>query len=511
LAENRVLSVFGAYGRDEGLLTITTYLALFWLGAQFLHNAGEARQLVRWLLAGGYLVALLGIAQSLLGSAIGVPREETAFTFAGSVRAASSLGNPNALGTLMAMLLPPALWELSAARSGSGRLLSLNCVVTVGCALILTFSRSAWLGALLGAGILVSGALTLRAPGGRVLTMLGMLGVIAAVMVVTVFASTGHAVLRLASLADPVTGSGATRLHIWRDSLSLVASRPLTGYGPDSFGLVYPRFQTGDWAHGLLIDKAHSDLVQLAATQGLLGVAAFLWMVVALLRSFWRGRRLPGAFAVLGGWAGYQVAVQLNFSYLPSAAPFWLFLAGAVMIWEGSRSQLRAVHLPGPLAAGAALGGIALPLLLVLPALVAPYLADSTYLDAQGAWHAHRIAAARDDIARAHLLAPGESAYAAYAGDLALDLDSNGEPGPGARWVDASEAYGSAAQLGSFDPAVYRHLALVDKHLGRLTEARAAALEAGALGPFDSRNRSLLRQLRSMASDRVELERLDRG
>jgi len=73
LAENRVLSTFGAYGRGEGLLTIVTYVALFWLGAQFLHNAGEARRLMRWLLAGGYLVALLGIAQTLIGSAMGVP------------------------------------------------------------------------------------------------------------------------------------------------------------------------------------------------------------------------------------------------------------------------------------------------------------------------------------------------------------------------------------------------------------------------------------------------------
>src|SRR5262249_57518615 len=59
----------------------------------------------------------------------------------------------------MAMLLPPALWELGQARTATDRLLALNCAITLLCALILTFSRSAWLGAAMGAGVLASGML----------------------------------------------------------------------------------------------------------------------------------------------------------------------------------------------------------------------------------------------------------------------------------------------------------------------------------------------------------------
>ena len=183
-------------------------------------------------------------------------------------------------------------------------------------------------------------------------------------------------------------------------------------------------------------------------------------------------------------------------SYLPAAAPFWLFLAVAAVTWENGRARVWAARLPGPLAARAVLDACALlPLMLVFPALVAPFLADSAYLLAQGAWHTSDVVAARRDIAKARLLAPGESTYAAYAGDLALDLDGAGQPGPQARWADAREAYGTAARLDSFDPAVYRHLALADQQLGRWAEARAAAAEAVILGRFDSRNRSLLDQL----------------
>jgi len=100
------------------------------------------------------------------------------------------------------------------------------------------------------------------------LATVAALAIFVVVVAITLLPSRGQVAARLASLADPGSGSAATRLHIWHDSLSLIAHRPLTGYGPDSFGLVYPRFQTGDWTGGPLIDKAHSDLVQLAATQG---------------------------------------------------------------------------------------------------------------------------------------------------------------------------------------------------------------------------------------------------
>jgi len=204
-------------------------------------------------------------------------------------------------------------------------------------------------------------------------------------MAVTILPSGDHLAARLASLADPLSGSAAIRLHIWRDSFSLLASRPLTGYGPDSFGLVYPRFQSGDWVPGSLIDKAHSDVMQLAATQGLLGVAAFFWLVGGRTAQLLAGPPPTRRIRSLGGWAAYQVTVQLNFFYLPAAAPFWLFLAVAAVTWEDGRGRVWVARLPGQLAVRAALGAGALPLMLFFPAVVAPFLADSAYMEAQAA------------------------------------------------------------------------------------------------------------------------------
>src|SRR5205807_7381584 len=81
--------------------------------------------------------------------------------------------------------------------------------------------------------------------------------------------------------------------------------------------------------------KAHAETLQVAATQGLIGLAAYLWILVAFGRAFWAGRRQPGAVAVFAAFVAYQVTIQLNFTALASAFPFWI-LAGAAMILFGA-------------------------------------------------------------------------------------------------------------------------------------------------------------------------------
>jgi O-antigen ligase/polysaccharide polymerase Wzy-like membrane protein len=303
-------------------------------------------------------------------------------------------------------------------------------------------------------------------------------------------------VARLASLGSPTSGSMATRLHIWHDTLALVASRPLTGYGPDTFGLAYPSFQTGNWTPGLLIDKAHGDLLQVAATQGLIGVAAYLWTLVAFVKSFLEGGRGQAA-GVFGGFVAYELQLQVNFSYLPAAAPFWVFAAAAVILWthrthpETDHARRRHVRSGRPWATlPASLAVIGL----ILPAVIFPYLADVKYRDALADVARADQMGARVDLDQARRLSPNESAYAAEAGDLALG--AHGDLfGPNPDWSTARLEFDDAVRLGTFLPSIYRHLAMVDEHLGLYDEAIAAARRAVTLNRYDPANQQLLDRL----------------
>src|SRR5207253_10517375 len=89
---------------------------------------------------------------------------ETGFSFGGVLRGYGTFGNPNALGAFLAMLLPVAVWEFLAARSASARWLSANVTLVLALGLLVTFSRSAWLGA--GVGV-VSVLFVAARPRGR--------------------------------------------------------------------------------------------------------------------------------------------------------------------------------------------------------------------------------------------------------------------------------------------------------------------------------------------------------
>jgi len=196
------------------------------------------------------------------------------------------------------------------------------------------------------------------------------------------------------------------------------------------------------------------------------------------------------AVAVLGALVAYQVALQLNFTALAAALPFWIVAAAAMEIWGATRiTRIPLEHRRPSALAGAVV--IAALLGLTVVGVVRPYLADSRLLAAVQADVAGRSAAARVAAAQARELAPQESVYAVEVANIAFE---------GGDWARAAAAYTEAAALGTYNPLVYRNLALADRNLGRMVEARAAARKALELDRFDPANRALLAQLENAPS-----------
>jgi tetratricopeptide (TPR) repeat protein len=290
-------------------------------------------------------------------------------------------------------------------------------------------------------------------------------------------------VARVLTVFDPNKIAGS-RFGIWVDSLRLIASRPILGYGPDNVGLVFPRFQTGDWGvAGSLrqpIDKAHLELLQIAATQGVIGIAAYVFLLAAFLRTFWSARRIDQAVLAFAGWAAYMVAVQLNFTALASALPFWIFAAAAMASCDAIRTRTLVKDFGASLVL-VPVGGVAAAV--TLWGVVVPLLADARLRDAVTADYAGRPHEAQPLAAQAQQLVPRESVYEVEVGNIAFELD---------QWAAARAAYRDAAELGTFNALVYRNLALADRDLGLLVEAHDAARKAVELDRFDPANQALL-------------------
>jgi O-antigen ligase len=421
------------------------------------------------LLASGYLVAAIAILQSVGDS---VARGAL-------VPAYGTLGQQNVLGAFLVLLGPLAFRELVAADSWSARIIALNVLAVLGAALILTLSRSAWVGAAVAVVVLIVGSRPKLRP-----RIVGAALVLVVLVVAGLSLTNSQLERQIQTRAMTVFDVSAwgPRPAIWRDSVRLIASRPIFGYGPDNVGLVYPRFEATNLGRAQ-IDKTHAESLQVAATQGLVGLAAYVLVLAAFVRAFWKGRKREGAVAIFAGWVAYEVTLQLNFSALAASLPFWIFAAAAMESWGATRNA-RSISLGHDRSTRVA-GGVTIAALALLAIVgtVFPYLADSDLRVAVTADFEGRSDAARVAAAQARDLAPRESVYAVEVGNIAFERTD---------WASAVDAYVDAASLGTYNPLVYRNLALADINLGRFTEARAAAAKAVELDRFDPANRALL-------------------
>ena len=164
-------------------------------------------------------------------------------------------------------------------------------------ALVVSQTRSAWVGAALGLVVIA----VLRAP--RLLWLLG-----AAVAAV--------ALLRPASVTSRLTildESSRDRYYMWQAGVDMVLDKPVFGQGPGMILAVYPRYRWPE-APNPRQPHLHNNLLQVAAERGLPGLAFFLWWVVAAsgaaLAEARRGASEgPGPAWAAGGVLGALAAV----------------------------------------------------------------------------------------------------------------------------------------------------------------------------------------------------------
>lgn len=138
---------------------------------------------------------------------------------------------------------------------------------------------------------------------------------------------------------------GSARGYIWSRSLPLVVKSPVFGYGPDTFFAVFPQ---GDllakyYAYGtsqMLVDKAHNLYLQIAISEGVPALIAFLVLVLAYLASSFRlyalrkeysSRQALGA-AITLAIIGYLGAGFFNDSIVSVAPIFWTLLGVGIAL-----------------------------------------------------------------------------------------------------------------------------------------------------------------------------------
>ena len=278
-----------------------------------------------WI-AGGVAIALIGLGQfatdAMLIEAEGVSRVRSLY------------GSPNNLALYLERTLMPTLALLLLLPNGARRWLTLAAALVQGGVLLLTFSK---------------GALILGLPAGLVALWLGGLVVLRRQRASTrplwwLAAAAGVALLallpflgteRFQRLLDFNSGTGFTRLQLWRSSLHMALDHWWLGVGPDNFLYTYrsqyilpAAWQEPDLNH------PHTWLLDWWTRLGLVGMLLGLGWWGAGLRATWQRlhEAATGPHAAL--WLGTLAAMiaalchgLIDLSYaVPDLMLVWVLL-----------------------------------------------------------------------------------------------------------------------------------------------------------------------------------------
>ena len=487
------VSVVGETRQREGLLTSLALVGVYFAAREGFARATSRIGLALDLVLGlASVVGLYAIAQVLGHDPLQWQR--TAEYAGGYVRPFATIGHPNLLGLLSAVSASIGLALAVTGRGGGFRWLRSGASLLLVIVTILTLSRAAWLG--LGAGLVAATALALRERRGAGLSRrtlaLAAVAVVAAGGIVVMTGAWTLVAQRFAELFAGGSGSGGSRVEIWRAALAAWRDRPLVGRGPDLFEMVFPRFQTPaywrfEWS-GLPF-HAHSIYLHTLATRGLLGLfAAAAWGVALGVAAVtvWRRRAeaqaglvaaaagLTATCAVAGAFGALGIAVAVPLVVMSAAVASAAEAAPApAMASEPPRARRQSSRPPrGTPGAGPARGAAGRPrasLRQWVARLAAFAVAAAAFVWGFTELRASRAGAA----ARAFMTrAPARAAQASgYAVTLAPHDDR--------LWRMHAQAL---LWLTTLDTAP----------AGTLAEAEAAARRAVTLAPVRAQNRIIL-------------------
>ena len=281
------------------------------------------------------------------------------------VRAFSTLGNPLFLGFLLAAAFPAAL-GLAAGARGAARAGLTAAAALLLAGLVASGSRSAFAGGIVGALLLLVSSRRGEGGGSRRFLLKAGAWLAGLALVLGVFLPPERNPFHLlfSRFSQVVRGEDA-RPWIWSGAARLVVQSPLTGHGPDTFASLSPKVQSPAlWRYVWRgsPEKAHNELVQAAATTGVLGLGALLWFLAVLVRAGWRRRDDAHGAAAFSALAA--LAVPSMFGFL-TCGPEALALPAVVLLLSGCPAR------PIPRGAAVAVAGVLCASLLVHAHLLA--------------------------------------------------------------------------------------------------------------------------------------------
>ena len=352
-------SFWSNFERMEGFITLL-HLGMFFLVISSVFKEADWKKWWNASLAASFLMVIYCVLQLTGLKTINQ----------GGVRVDGTLGNAIYLAVYMlfhifiAMLFMWREWINTTLRWVYGLLILSQMFI-----LYHTATRGAILG-LIG-GILVVALLSIWNREDRLVRRMGIVTVVGLVVLISgfvmfkdqAFIQNSPVLSRFSSL-DTTEIKTQGRYFVWPMAWEGVKDRPILGWGQENFSYVFQKYYSADMYHlEPWFDRAHNTFLDWAVAGGLLGLAAYLALYLALLYLIWEGGQFSYTEkSILSGLiAAYFFHNLFVFDHLVSYVLFFSLLA-----YVHHRNNSEIIFLNNKSTAENKSKSIAIPIVMVL-------------------------------------------------------------------------------------------------------------------------------------------------
>jgi putative inorganic carbon (HCO3(-)) transporter len=300
----------GLYARGVWLLLQMFLLYVYLVGT--IRTAEDVSFVVTWLLCGLTIESLIILGLGLAGEGFNFPGlaarvDVYSEEFGVAARFGGTVGSPNNAGMYLEMLLAPAIAVLATPLGRPYKVLAALGLGLGSAALMTTYSRGSWVAAALSFVIVC-----LSLWRGRRLSP--------AVPVVFLVVLSAIALLFHETVTNRLTGddrgAARSRVSLMGTAFEIIEDDPVLGVGANNYTAALERRMSlfgNQW-----LFTVHNQYLIVWAETGLVGLAAFLWFLVATLRHGWqRWRRAdallsPLALGFTAALVGHMVHMHVD-------------------------------------------------------------------------------------------------------------------------------------------------------------------------------------------------------
>ena len=258
----------GSYYRKTGLVTLACCVLIFLATVLFLSDTAETERAVKWMLAGSFVITVIGLLQFFLQKGF---MSELFKDLRTDPRSMGTIGHPNWFGTYLLLMFPFAVFRFFRDRRFVWG--ALCCLLYAN--ILTAQTRGAWIGTAAFLAFLFFSRKEHRKDTLRLCALL---------VIVTAFLAPWNnwqILKRADTLTDEAgkaiegsSAAGTGRFGFWKYAMKRLPAHAVLGSGPDTLAEITPEGEKAP------VDKAHSVYLEYAVTIGIPGLLlylAFLW------------------------------------------------------------------------------------------------------------------------------------------------------------------------------------------------------------------------------------------